>query len=370
MKRIFVTVFSSLLVISAFADSPLTSTPFYQAYNEIPIIFKASQKGVLTNEFAQYLSSPAVSIDKKAALINALGWDVDGKNNNFLYYTYLKNKYKKDSLLLTDITADEHFCVVYLGVMDDYLHPENWIDHMLSAWEKNNKSYTINIIAALVSSQICLDLQWLSKEEKEKRKLDTKKNYWGELYKICAMVEASKDLKQDFRTEAKRIIFSYINLYEQYCPQEDLVLIPSTDYLSELTSNEVKLVSEDGIYKVPLKINDSFVLNFIFDSGASDVVISEDVATVLIKMGQLTKEDFTGVASYRIADGSTVQSPTIIIRKLQIGNIVVNNVKASIGGKNAPLLLGQTFQRKFEKFTINNSTHTISLVPAENQKDN
>ena len=61
------------------ADSPITSTSFYTAYNEIPQIYSAEKEGTLNYEFATFLSSPLVTVDKKMALINALGWSVDGK---------------------------------------------------------------------------------------------------------------------------------------------------------------------------------------------------------------------------------------------------------------------------------------------------
>ena len=76
-----------------FSDSPLTSTPFYKAYSEINIIKVARVQGTLNLEMAEYLSSGSVSLDLKAALINALSWDINGKNNSDLYKYYLGLKY-------------------------------------------------------------------------------------------------------------------------------------------------------------------------------------------------------------------------------------------------------------------------------------
>ena len=352
-----------LIFNQAKADSPLTSTPFYQAYNEIPIIYQAEQKKILTYEFAAYLSSGAVSIDKKAALINALGWSVDGQNNYELYYAFLKNKYKKEQLNIATISVDEIFCCGYLMAMDDYFHPEPAVQMLETARRKKPNSYTITMVEGLCLAQIALDNQFLSKEEKLKQGLDTLTNWWSEIYLIGARIEAEKGLLQDLRKEAKVIVFSYLEEYRKYCNPKDLVVLPSTNYLEKLTSNIVQLKKSNGVYKLPVKINDSFTIDFIFDSGASDVVISTDIATVLIKQGKLSKSDFVGYGTYQIADGSTVKSQIVILKKLQIGNFVVTNVRASIGDFSAPLLLGQSFQQKFEQFTINNENGTLILKP-------
>ena len=79
MKKIFLILLLTLTFNSAFADSPLTSTSFYNAYMDIPLVNKTSKsKGILTDEVFEYLNSKN-SIDKKTALINALKWNIKGK---------------------------------------------------------------------------------------------------------------------------------------------------------------------------------------------------------------------------------------------------------------------------------------------------
>ena len=93
-KNILCLTILSFVTICSFADSPITSTSFYNAYNEIPQIYNAEKEWVLTYEFATFLSSPLVSADKKVASINALGWSINGKNNIELYIKFLNAKHK------------------------------------------------------------------------------------------------------------------------------------------------------------------------------------------------------------------------------------------------------------------------------------
>jgi clan AA aspartic protease (TIGR02281 family) len=173
---------------------------------------------------------------------------------------------------------------------------------------------------------------------------------------ICAKIESDEKLRQDFRITAKRIIFEYLNDYKAECSNEDLVLIPATYKVQKLTTNRFKLIKKDGVYKVPVQINGSITMDFIFDSGASDVFIPSDVFSVLVKQGKIANEDLTGVKEYQIADGSTTKNISIILRKMQIGEVVVTNVKASVGKSNTPLLLGQSFMQKFSQLTIDNES--------------
>jgi len=58
-----------------------------------------------------------------------------------------------------------------------------------------------------------------------------------------------------------------------------------------------------GVYEIPVEINGS-KMNFIFDTGATDITISATEARFLYKQGTLTREDILGTQMYQIADGS------------------------------------------------------------------
>ena len=58
MEKLFLILIFTLSINSVFADSPLTSTDFYKAYLDIPLIQKtANSKGILTDEVFEYLTS-------------------------------------------------------------------------------------------------------------------------------------------------------------------------------------------------------------------------------------------------------------------------------------------------------------------------
>jgi hypothetical protein len=125
--------------------------------------------------------------------------------------------------------------------------------------------------------------------------------------------------------------------------------------------DRVKMVESGGIYQVAVLINDTLKLDFIVDSGASDVSIPSDVVLTLIRTGTIKKSDFIGTEKYRLADGSAVESGTFIIRSLKVGDRTVTDVRASIADVNGPLLLGQSFLKRFKSWSQDNAAHELIL---------
>jgi hypothetical protein len=64
----------------------------------------------------------------------------------------------------------------------------------------------------------------------------------------------------------------------------------------------VKTLTEGDNFIVPLTINGKITLDFILDSGASDVSIPADVVSTLIRTKTIRKEDFLGEQKYELAD--------------------------------------------------------------------
>ena len=127
-------------------------------------------------------------------------------------------------------------------------------------------------------------------------------------------------------------------------------------------STRIKMVKKSGVYYVPIKINDTD-MEFIFDTGASDIVISAVEALFLYKQGKLTNEDVLGTARYQIADGSISEGTVVNLKTVQLGDKTLYNVKASVVHKmEAPLLLGQSALSQFGKISINYKENYIEFV--------
>lgn len=118
---------------------------------------------------------------------------------------------------------------------------------------------------------------------------------------------------------------------------------------------------DGGVYYVPMRINGQ-ELEFVFDTGASSIQISQLEANLLMKQGKISSEDIEGISELTIADGSSVSALCINLREVELAGVKLYNVKAFVGeNMEAPLLLGQTVMSRFGSFKVDYKNETITF---------
>src|SRR5712691_3051708 len=100
---------------------------------------------------------------------------------------------------------------------------------------------------------------------------------------------------------------------------------------SLLLAENISLIKKGGVYEIPVEINGAITLNFVLDTGASEVNIPADVALTLYRTGTIRETDFLPGQTYRLADGSLLKSSRFLLQSLKIGNSRITNVPASVG---------------------------------------
>lgn len=188
-----------LAAFPAWADSPLTSTPFCDAYiDDYEMVARASESGTMTEEIAEYLASEGVPIDVKAAVISALGWDIDGKTSaeEYCALEYPDADGIPDP---SDLSGEEALVIGYLQALDDYFHPENALPMLIRARRELPGSLTAAILHSLCEAQRLFD------------EVDD----WYELWHMTALVIYDRELTGDMRVGAIRIIEDYMSLYAE-----------------------------------------------------------------------------------------------------------------------------------------------------------
>lgn len=118
------------------------------------------------------------------------------------------------------------------------------------------------------------------------------------------------------------------------------------------------------MYTLPCKVN-GLQMDFIFDTGATDVSISSTVADSLIKKGLLSQNDIRGKVKYSIANGNTEEGTKIILKEIILDGLILENVEASIiNHAAAPLLFGLSAIDKFGKVVMEDDR--ILIYPETN----
>jgi len=208
MKTIITLFIFSLAINSVFADSPLTSTVFYKAYMDIPIVQKASNaKGSLSGEELEYLYNNINPLDVKLALINAKSWDHAGISNSqsFLMYVMKNKKYKTelgDDLLAFKLlaTSNEQICYAYLRAFDNYFDVIYACEIAEEARKKKPNSFAVNMIYNLIKAQ---GLTLLGE------------SCYAD--KIFSFFKTNPSIILDVKPEAQKYIFEYMDTYSDSC---------------------------------------------------------------------------------------------------------------------------------------------------------
>lgn len=150
-----------------------------------------------------------------------------------------------------------------------------------------------------------------------------------------------------------------------------LYIILISSFFNIIYSQKViEMNNINGIYQIPCKVN-GIPMNFIFDTGASDVTISLTEAKFLLKQGLLDKTDFIENIKYEIANGDIIEGTKINLKTIDIGGVILNNISASVINKqNSPLLLGQSALSKLGQYSINGNQLIINNNEIETNTKN
>lgn len=202
IKNLLLCICFFFIANNSFADSPLTSTPFYKGYMNITIIKTAAKSnGTITEQQLQFLTNSKNPIAIKLALINSLGWNTKGKSNASEYLSYLFEKqpqlnYKN---FINNASAEELICFAYLKAMDNYFEVKSASVFAKQAMRKAPTSYSIHLIGTLIQVQ------------------GLNQNNWCSVYTKINQVRKHKKLQLDMRLISAAAVFGYTDGYKEYC---------------------------------------------------------------------------------------------------------------------------------------------------------
>ena len=137
---------------------------------------------------------------------------------------------------------------------------------------------------------------------------------------------------------------------------------PNLNDQKRYPETRIPLASRGGGLIAPVIVNNAIQLDFVVDSGASELSIPANVFATLVRNNTVTQADMTGIRNYKNADGQVSQAKTFLIRSLKVGNLEVFKVQAKVAPANAPPLLGQSFLKRFKSWSIDNSTQELILA--------
>lgn len=201
MKRLFIALALTMLWSVCWADSPLTSTHFSDAYSDHPMVQMACQEMQydIPTTLLNFLADKKSPVDVRLAVVNKIGWNFDGTTMGQQLGEYLmgRNKVKNEKKLIKKLDAGTLAVYAYAKAMSNYFDVTAASEMGHQAVKKNkDKSFSVALISALIDAQVYLDTDW------------------SKIYPALANVLHDGSLKLDMRQEAIDNIMDYINLYK------------------------------------------------------------------------------------------------------------------------------------------------------------
>ena len=124
MKRLLSAITLLLAFTAAWADSPLTSTYFADAYADHPMVQMASEEmqGDIPTTLLNFLADKNAPVDVRLAIINKLSWNFDGTPAGTQLCEYLMGRYKvkNEKKLVKKLDAKTLAVYAYAKAMSNY----------------------------------------------------------------------------------------------------------------------------------------------------------------------------------------------------------------------------------------------------------
>ncbi len=202
MKRLLTAIALMLAFTAGWADSPLTSTHFADAYSDHPMVQMADEmmQYDMPTTLLNFLANKNEPVDVRLAVINKIGWNFDGTTVGAQLGEYLMGRYgaKDEKKLVKKLDAGTLAVYAYAKAMSNYFDVKAASELGHQAVKKNkNKSFSVAMASALIDAQVYLDSDW------------------GMVHKVVADVLHDGSLHLDMRQEAIDKIMEYINMYNE-----------------------------------------------------------------------------------------------------------------------------------------------------------
>ena len=156
------------------------------------------------------------------------------------------------------------------------------------------------------------------------------------------------------------IFVANFKLKKEYMIRKILAILVLIISINGSAQKVIQMENMNGVYRISCSVNGA-KMKMIFDTGASAVSLSENMANFLYDNGYISKEDILGTSKSQTADGSIHNNVVINIKDIEISGLHLKNVQAVvISSQNAPLLLGQTAIQKLGRITLNGNKLIIN----------
>lgn len=319
-----------------------------------------SKDGVFLIEGKQFFKDCVQTAKDTMMNINGISMNIEAycqccRENAFqqLMFSEIKEAIEKDQLLEL-LTREDVLLVISKCAQ---------VDSEISGNFKVSKTYdrTLMVRSLMVN---CLDdlkkspqysSDWSEESAREFCTCKAEKIYDGE-YDLNALSEMSSTsslaYNEIFLACLPEEVIKRMNVFKNSYKQSNIA--------GKREQTSVDLLKDvNGIFKVKLEIggNTSY---FYLDTGASDLILTQDLFQKYASTGNISATDFLGFRPYQMADGNFINAEMYTLHNIKIGDFLVKETKVGVVESGLPLL-GTGFLANFKDWEVSKENKTLIL---------
>lgn len=122
----------------------------------------------------------------------------------------------------------------------------------------------------------------------------------------------------------------------------------------------INIITINGLSYLKMKTV-SLVQFWLFDTGASDLLINNEMEKTLQQEGVLTQQNYIGIGEYEMANGVIDTCRKYMAQNIMIGKYTVNNIVQAVTDKGKRIIAGKSLLNKFNNWKLNNEKNFLIL---------
>jgi gag-polyprotein putative aspartyl protease len=125
-------------------------------------------------------------------------------------------------------------------------------------------------------------------------------------------------------------------------------------------SDTISILTLNGMTYVKLKTG-TMVQFWLFDTGASDMLISKEMEASLKNESLLTAANYLGTGEYEMANGQIDTCRRYLLNNVLIGKFTVSNITVAVSDKAKKIIVGKALLNKFSNWILDNKNNKLIL---------
>ena len=126
-------------------------------------------------------------------------------------------------------------------------------------------------------------------------------------------------------------------------------------------TDTIVILNLEGMTYSRLTIGNA-TLFWLFDTGASDMLITEEMERDFRKQGIVSNSNYLGENEYEMANGVVEKCKAYNVSNIKVGKFTLNNVTVAVSKEAKKIIIGRSLMNKFSSWRLDNRRGVLILT--------